>query len=1071
MTVFKYLLLALVFPATVVAQRLSHPVMVSRDDAFSAPRQFVAAPDTVRVLAVLVQFQRDADARTTGDGQFDLSAPTDSIIDAPPRNAQYFRDHLTFLYNYYLKASKGKVVVQSTVIDSVFTMSTQMSAYSPPKNGPNDAVANLVRDTWSRVDSSGLVPDFSRYSCFIVFHAGVGRDIDLLSVLGYDPGPSDIPSLYFGLNALRATYGPGYQGIPVNNGAFHITNSIITPETESRTVPSLGGTVLLEFGINGLICSSLGNFLGLPDLFNTNTGRSGIGRFGLMDGQAIFSFSGVFPPLPSAWERYWLGWYVPLTAGQGTTLASLPAIASADSVYRVPISNEEYFLVENRNRDPQRDGQRIWSVFNSVARQQFFARDTAGFQSGDVALLSGTITDVEDPDWSLPGGVDQNGTFYDGGVLIWHIDEAVIQQGLAANGVNADPERRGVDLEEADGSQDIGQEYPFLTAGSGSEEGTALDFWYPGNGSPVNKNEFSTTSMPNSRSNSGANSHITIKDFSARGPRMNAVIIRGDGNISVLPGFPRTTGEQLTTPALTVSALPGSTSPSIVVTTTGLAIPGRTAPERLVPLPAVEGKLYLWSPPSVTGLPPFSSNGLAARTGSDRAFSCAAAVADTNADGKGDMLLVGQGPAPGMSTFPNQVRGILLRDANADSLADDRFSFALGPQLTSPVVVGDSIIALGVGGPSVHFLRLNGTLIDSVRLLQDPSATVSGVSAFIDTDSFVITGSDGTVVITARRFSGGTSVPDRLKNFGAAIAGPAATATFGTATGIAFVTASGQLFLVDPSLNPFPGFPVNLGASTSGSLALADIDGDGMRDIVVLCGSKIHVYNRAGVSLDHFPFSVLTQKLLTSNPVVADVDGDGHVDIVAVTGDGLVVAVNRNGAMDNGFPLQAGRGAQSTGVYSQGDSIIVLAVASTDDGSVSAWITGRTTEVPPAASFPWPQYQRTAAHRGVDATVLLSTPLTSDFFPKDRAYNWPNPVYEGKTHIRYFVRENATVSIRIFDLAGDLVTSFPGPGIGGIDNEAEWDVSGVQSGVYFARIEATASGGSGAVIVKVAVVK
>jgi hypothetical protein len=69
------------------------------------------------------------------------------------------------------------------------------------------------------------------------------------------------------------------------------------------------------------------------------------------------------------------------------------------------------------------------------------------------------------------------------------------------------------------------------------------------------------------------------------------------------------------------------------------------------------------------------------------------------------------------------------------------------------------------------------------------------------------------------------------------------------------------------------------------------------------------------------------------------------------------------------------------------------------------------------------------------------------------------------------VRDNARVRIKIFDLAGDLVADFAGPGVGGLDNEVLWDVSGIQSGVYFARIEATGDAGSGIAIVKIAVVK
>ena len=63
------------------------------------------------------------------------------------------------------------------------------------------------------------------------------------------------------------------------------------------------------------------------------------------------------------------------------------------------------------------------------------------------------------------------------------------------------------------------------------------------------------------------------------------------------------------------------------------------------------------------------------------------------------------------------------------------------------------------------------------------------------------------------------------------------------------------------------------------------------------------------------------------------------------------------------------------------------------------------------------------------------------------------------------------MNITVYDFAGDKVTEFPGPGIGGMDNEAAWDVSAVQSGVYYARIEARGASETGVAIVTVAVVK
>jgi len=63
------------------------------------------------------------------------------------------------------------------------------------------------------------------------------------------------------------------------------------------------------------------------------------------------------------------------------------------------------------------------------------------------------------------------------------------------------------------------------------------------------------------------------------------------------------------------------------------------------------------------------------------------------------------------------------------------------------------------------------------------------------------------------------------------------------------------------------------------------------------------------------------------------------------------------------------------------------------------------------------------------------------------------------------------VHIKIFDPAGDLVTEFDAPGVGGFDNEVEFDASGIQSGIYFAHIQANSSSNSGYAIIKIAVVR
>ncbi len=1058
----KYLLPVFFFTSSLFAQQLSHPVMVSRDDAFSAPRSFRVMADTIDVLAVMVQFQIDSDNRTNGSGQFDLSTPATTGLDSPPHNKQYFQDHLTFLTNYYRKVSKGKAVIRATLVDTVYTLSTQMQRYSPPKNGPNTVVGDLARDTWQKVDSSGKVQEFFRYDCFVVFHAGVGRDVDVVGTIGFDPTPFDIPSLYFGLNAFKQFYGAGYEGIPVRGG-FRITNTIVMPETETRELPATPTNFLLRLGINGLLCSSVGNYLGLPDLFDTNTGRSGIGRFGLMDGQAIFSFAGAFPPEPSAWEKYWLGWIQPMTVRSGEQTLTLPAVAFSDSIYRVPISGSEYFLLENRNRDWARNGQRITTTYNGIVRQQTFPRDTTGFNAFDLSEIKGNVIDVDDFDWSLPGGVGRNNVFFDGGILIWHIDENVIAQGLSTNGVNGNPNRRGVDVEEADGSQDIGQSYGQLEPGSGSEEGTALDFWYQGNESPVNRNEFSGTTYPNSASNSGANSHITIKDFSARGPRMTAKVIVGD-DISLITGFPKSLPNKPENVSLTVANLGGAIGQSILVTTGAQAsVRGQRGTTSNL------SRIYAWK---TDGNGVLRTDGVfAAAETPGSAFLNSAAVRDLNNDGITEVVT---GELLRGVQDSSLIRAYSARSQVTDSLASLFFSQRINQPLTTLPVIGsgsDSSSVIGGQRGEVYVRRFSGVARDTTRFFGS-SSTVVGISTTPVSGEYVVVTNEGFIGFAQTFLS---PIPQPSKNIQKSIAGPMAVGMFGNDYMLVAATSDGYVYLFDKQLNNQLGFSINTGASISQPPALADIDGDGIRDIVVFAGNKIYAYNYAGASLDNFPKLVPSPQPITSNPVVADVDGDGDVDIVAVTGDGLVVAYDKNGTMAKGFPLQAGIGNQSVAAFAfpappLSVTNVGLAVASSDDGSVTAWKTGAVggNRQP---SLPWPQYQHDAQHTGLAIESITGTPISSAFFPKERAYNWPNPVYEGRTFIRYFVKENAIVKIKIFDLAGDLVTELSGPGVAGVDNEVEWNVADVQSGIYLAHIEANGAGKNDVVVVKVAVVK
>ena len=134
---------------------------------------------------------------------------------------------------------------------------------------------------------------------------------------------------------------------------------------------------------------------------------------------------------------------------------------STRDVLRVPITNREYWLLENRQRDLGGNGQLVTFVSGGQVQQVRFPKDTIGFENSNVQQLKGVIIDVEDFDWALPGGrviADNAETRINGGVLVWHIDENLIDENIATNTVNTGRKIKGVDLEQAGGPQDIGVE-------------------------------------------------------------------------------------------------------------------------------------------------------------------------------------------------------------------------------------------------------------------------------------------------------------------------------------------------------------------------------------------------------------------------------------------------------------------------------------------------------------------------------------------------------------------------------------------------------------------------------------
>ncbi|MCY4170346.1 MAG: T9SS type A sorting domain-containing protein [Bacteroidetes bacterium] len=941
------------------------------------------ANSSYNVVALRVEFAPDTTRFTTGDGTFSgLDYGLDPKVDPLPHDGTHFEAHLDFLEHYVETASSGKTQVNTFLIPEIIQLQRDMASYSPiGEDSDSDSelskLAELVTDAWSegdrlsRFDPMDLPNDKTG---FIVFHAGVGRDIELIGTT-LEKTPQDLPSLFMSSKLLSRL---GVEGLEFKG--IQVDHSMIIPRTETRLGVNTitDEPFLLELSINGLLAASFLSFLGVPDLFNTETGESVIGPFGLMDPLGIFAYGGLFPPLPSAWTRSALGWASPSLITETGTFD-----IAVNEVARVDVSQAEYFLIENRVRTPENSGLELKISNHGMISTQNISGVSEDFNRFNVdAFQGGVVTEVNSYDFALPGW-DADGNQYNGGILIWHIDERQLETTL-----NNDPARRAVDIEEADGAQDIGFD---------GNIGSPFDFYFEGNPSSVSlpsgriitlyENRFGSDTYPNSLTNAGGNSFVTIENFSAPGTVMSFTVTRNqEASLTSLP-------------AITLNSMMGV-------------------------------------------------NGSVTRIG------------ETIAIYSGSEVVI-----PEIGQLSSFIRPV-FRDREITTLTsetNDLFKFnryELNDRQLELVTSIELPSQLPPVGPVVYHQQANYILFSKdersqiVRITANHSVNIYNFNE----GSIGLASTDSDIYVVGRSQTGPLDDTPQWRyqldsEVGFPVMGRDRTGLWGA------IPQSKNLLLLLPD-----GSTINIASTTyvgeevfSKAVAMADINEDGILDIVTSAGHHILAFSQGGALLPPFPIQMGAP--VNHAPLVYDSDNGIGVIVGAADGNIYGFEIEQGGDPINGFPLSAGYAISATPLISS-DTLTVV----TQDAILRRYIMGNNLNVSWGEQYGGPTNLSfvSLTSEGVVSPTLLNF---------EETYNWPNPIRDGATFFRSMTSEPSDITVTVIDAAGSLVDSFNFSTSAGTSHEVQWQTDAV-SGIYYARIQAVStSGRKDSLVIKLAIIR
>ncbi len=994
----------------------------ARKSAFgadSAPLAIASAPgdDTIRVALIRVDFRNDSGgAASSGDGKFDLSA-RDSInrpLDPTPHDRAFFQSHGEALRRYYRDQMGGRVVLVFTVYpsqpDSAFHLS-DMADYGPWKFSTEiyTAAVKLFKDCLVAADTTESIP-WGTFDRIAILHAGS----DLQSDVNAD-SPEDIPTFTIGVADTDAVaLGP--------SKADTVFSAVLAPESIRQD--GYEGT------INAVLAHEFGHLVfGWRDVYDVQSGLPTVGYWSLMDvgnlvgnavtfpsGTAVYA-TGILPPAVDPWQKRLVYDDIP-TAPEPPygTEASLGDIEENFTVFKVPISGDEYLLLENRLDDVNGNG------------QLQITRDP-----GTGVILGPSGADSLEYDFLVPGP----------GMLAWHVDESVADffgpRADPGYGLNVNRARFGLQIEEADGLDDLGDfNSPFAL-------GATTDPW-----SDTSGGRFNDTTFPRLLTNSETDPHLDIQFTSPPGPVMTVRVTRQWD----LAGWPA----HVVQPPAGISPVVSPLGPGLQVRIAWAGgdsavhvrnadgspiVPGAsddvvlraTAPLRQV---AVVNRDPIYGGPFLAAAEDAPGALAGGETGKLHLvrFTSDGHVASIETVVQPAPVTAGPAtqrasPLLGVSNLPPTIFTGLANGA----VVANAFAGIPGAESVTPTVVrtlSGRVTGLAVSGDNYFAASDHGEVAFNLGLVTGAAPDGHDLQPLY----FLTDVPPGTVCIPEACYVNHVVVVDR------------------TAGSVSQLEPVGSGYVVTPlSQNKPLGEPIN-------APALDDIDGDGLPEILFTTRSgKVGYWNDNGSLSPGWPPQAEKEGFVTrAGPLPLTRSGASSL-ILASLGNGKLTALDADRRVPGGFPLGLSVGARGTGAIDNdataADGPAVLFIAGGDSLLYGISLVALVSQGRPASSA-W-SHEGGAPGRGywVDRVFGLGAGVTASATPilQGSLKCYPNPARQSPVTFAFRLREAGRVTIRIYDPAAHEVDAITRD-VEASDNAITWDPASRPSGLYLARIEA-----------------